>query len=143
MYLGIDIVEIERIRTAICRAGGGFMARVFTPHEAEHIGDPHANAERAAGLWAAKEAAVKALGTGFSAGITFHDVQIAHEDSGRPYCILSGRFAEIARQRQLGAAAVSISHCRTHAVAAVVLTALTQGLVSCPDSKTLTAKLPS
>ena len=121
MHVGIDIVEIERIRTAAKRSGEGFMTRVYTPQEIDYIGNAEENPERAAGIWAAKEAAVKALGTGFRDGVLFHDMQIEHEAMGRPYLVFAGRFLEVMREAGLTAASLSISHCGTHAVAAVVL----------------------
>lgn len=121
MHIGIDIVQIERIRTASQRSGEGFMTRVYTARELTYIGNPEENPERAAGIWAAKEAAVKALGTGFRDGILFHDMEIEHEEMGRPYLVFAGRFREVMQQSGLSAASLSISHCGTHAVAAVVL----------------------
>lgn len=121
MHIGIDIVLVERIRLAAQRSGEGFMSRVFTSAEQLYIGDPLDNSERAAGIWAAKEAAVKALGTGFRDGIRFHDLEVVHEELGRPCFALSGRFLEVMQQSNLSAASLSISHCGTHAVAAVVL----------------------
>lgn len=121
MHVGIDIVEIERIRTAARRSGEGFMVRVYTQEEIRYIGNPDDNAERAAGIWAAKEAAVKALGTGFQNGILFQDLEIKYEDMGRPYLVFSGKFRDLMQQSGLSAASLSISHCGTHAVAAVLL----------------------
>ena len=121
MHIGIDIVDIERIRTASRRSGEGFLNRVYTTPERDYIGDAEANAERAAGIWAAKEAAVKALGTGFRDGIQFHDLHVEHEEAGRPYLVFGGRFLEEMQRSGLTAASLSISHCGTHAVAAVVL----------------------
>ncbi len=121
MHLGIDIVEIERIRTAAKRSGEGFMLRVYTPNEIQYIGNPEENAGRAAGIWAAKEAAVKALGTGFQHGVLFQDMEIAYEEMGRPYLVFSGKFRDLMQQSGLSEASLSISHCGTHAVAAVVL----------------------
>ena len=121
MHVGIDIVEIERIRTAARRSGQGFMVRVYTDDEIQRIGDPEENAECAAGIWAAKEAAVKALGTGFQNGILFQDLEIKYEDMGRPYLVFSGKFRDLMQQSGLSAASLSISHCGTHAVAAVLL----------------------
>ncbi len=121
MHLGIDIVEIERIRTAAKRSGEGFMLRVYTPKEIQYIGNPEENAGRAAGIWAAKEAAVKALGTGFQHGVLFQDMEIAYEEMGRPYFVFSGKFRDLMQQSGLSEASLSISHCGTHAVAAVVL----------------------
>ncbi|MES2817506.1 MAG: holo-ACP synthase [Pseudomonadota bacterium] len=121
VHLGIDIVDVERIRTAVKRSAEGFLTRVYTAHERDYIGDAEHNSERAAGLWAAKEAAVKALGTGFRNGILFHDLEVHHEELGRPYFVFSGCFLAQMQQYGLTAASLSISHCGTHAVAAVVL----------------------
>jgi holo-[acyl-carrier protein] synthase len=121
MHVGIDIVEIDRILTAAKRSGKGFMALVYTAKEIKYIGDPEENAGRAAGIWAAKEAAVKALGTGFQKGVVFHDLEIEYEEMGRPYIVFAGKFRELMQASGLSASSLSISHCATHAVAAVVL----------------------
>jgi holo-[acyl-carrier protein] synthase len=121
MHVGIDIVDVERIRTAIKRSGEGFIKRVYTAAEIDYIGNLQENAESAAGIWAAKEAAVKALGRGFRDGILFQDMQVAHEQQGRPYLVFSGRFLIIMQESGLTSASLSISHCATHAVAAVIL----------------------
>lgn len=121
MHVGIDIVEVERIRTAIKRSGAGFIARVYTARETEYIGNFEDNVERAAGIWAAKEAAVKALGSGFRDGILFQDMQVEHEQQGRPCLVFSGRFLVVMQESGLSSASLSISHCATHAVAAVIL----------------------
>jgi holo-[acyl-carrier protein] synthase len=121
MHVGIDIVDIERIRTAIKRSAAGFISRVYTAEEIEYVGDFEENSESAAGIWAAKEAAVKALGCGFRDGILFQDMQVAHESQGRPYLLFSGRFLIVMQESGLTSASLSISHCATHAVAAVIL----------------------
>lgn len=117
-YLGIDIVDIPRIATAIERSGERFINRLLTDVEQRHLAPVEQNIERVAGFWAAKEAAVKALGTGFRQGISFHDIEIAHDELGAPHYVFSGAFLRIMTERQLVQSALSISHCSTHAIAA-------------------------
>ncbi|MCG5078341.1 holo-ACP synthase [Paraburkholderia tagetis] len=124
MRIGIDIVETGRIAQAIERSGDAFIGRLISAEEAHGHDLGHSQqqgAERIAGIWAAKEAAVKALGTGFRNGITFHDIKILHDPHGKPYFEFSGEFEKIMRLENLKTSILTISHCRTHAVAAVVL----------------------
>ncbi len=118
--LGIDIVQIDRIKSAIERSGDGFLSRLLTPAEYLYIGDINENIERIAGIWAGKEAAVKALGTGFRLGITFHDIQINHDEFGAPFFQFSGQFYQLMQGKLLSQSALSISHCRTYAIAATI-----------------------
>ncbi len=120
MRIGIDIVETGRIAQAIERTGDAFVARLISAEEMHGLDQP-TNVERVAGIWAAKEAAVKALGTGFRNGITFHDIQILHDELGKPYFAFSGEFEKVMRAENLQTSLLTISHCRTHAVAAAVL----------------------
>ena len=120
MRIGIDIVETERIALAIERSRDAFIGRLLSGDEMHGLDQP-ANVERIAGIWAAKEAAVKALGTGFRNGITFHDIKILHDTLGKPYFAFSGEFDRVMRQANLQTSVLTISHCRTHAVAAAVL----------------------
>ena len=120
MRIGIDIVETGRIAQAVERSGDAFVGRLISTEEMlAH--DLPANVERIAGVWAAKEAAVKALGTGFRNGITFHDIKILHDPLGKPYFEFSGEFDRVMRLENLKTSILTISHCKTHAVAAVVL----------------------
>lgn len=119
LRLGVDLVDVERIRRALERASNGFLVRVFTAPERDYIAQAEDAAPRAAGMWAAKEAAVKALGTGFSDGIAFHDVTVEHDGRGQPRLRIDGRFRELAQG--LVASSLSISHCACHAMAAVTL----------------------
>ena len=118
--MGTDIVEVERISAGLERFGPRYAARILSPEElvllAPAGGLPPA--VRLAGRFAAKEAA---LGTGFSAGIGLHDVEILADAGGRPCLSFSGQ-ARV-RQRQIGARSlhVSISHERRYAVAVVIL----------------------
>ena len=117
--LGLDLVERDRIDELIERYGERFFARVLTP--AERAALPRDPRARAAGLFAAKEAAVKALGTGFALGIGFHDLEILSDALGRPGLSLSGPAK--ARALALGADTwhVTITHTRTTAAAVVLL----------------------
>jgi holo-[acyl-carrier protein] synthase len=121
MNLGVDIIEIARVNTALTRSGNGLAQRLLTPAEQQALGDLAENVERVAGFWAAKEAAVKALGTGFRLGILFHDIEIRHDDLGCPYYFFSGEFARLMQEKKLTHATLSISHCQSHAIAAAAL----------------------
>lgn len=121
--MGTDIVEVERISAGLDRFGRRYAARILSPAELALLapGGGLPSAARLAGRFAAKEAAVKALGTGFSAGIGLHDVEILADAAGRPCLSLAAQAG--VRQRQLGARFlhVSISHERHYAVAVVIL----------------------
>jgi holo-[acyl-carrier protein] synthase len=112
--IGIDIIEIDRIAAALSRAG--FSERVFTKNEIAYIAAcGHGGAGTAAGMFAAKEAAAKALGTGFSGGITLKQIEISHS-GGAPVAVLYGDAKK--RMRKLGdTMLISISHCKVYAAA--------------------------
>lgn len=115
--IGVDIVCISRIRNAICNAA--FVNRVFTPAEQAYCNGKHDRAQSFAGLFCAKEAAVKALGVGFGRGIMPTDIEVVHDDGGAPKLKFHGGATELFCGY---AACVSISHDGDNAVAAVELT---------------------
>lgn len=119
--IGIDIVEVDRIKATIGRLGQPFIDRVFTPAEIEYCDGRASRFVHYAGRFAAKEAAMKALGTGWGEGVAWREVEILPSESGAPQLVLHGaaleRFAKLGAQRSL----VSISHTDVHAVAQVVL----------------------
>ncbi|WP_449242804.1 holo-[acyl-carrier-protein] synthase [Desulfovibrio sp.] len=118
--IGLDVVELARIRAALDRFGPRFAARILTPRELEQL--PEADSvPRLAALFAAKEAAVKALGTGFAGGIGFQSLEIEHLPSGQPRLSLLGPALERARSLGADAAHVSLTHGRDTAAAVVVL----------------------
>ena len=121
--MGTDIVEVERISAGLERFGPRYAAKILSPAELALLapGGGLPPAVRLAGRFAAKEAAVKALGTGFSAGIGLHDVEILADAGGRPLLSFTGW--ALMRLQQLGARSlhVSISHERHYAVAVVIL----------------------
>jgi len=120
---GVDIMETARIEGALQRHGQRFAARVCTPAEIAYCQKFKNQAERFAARFAAKEAAFKALGTGWSEGVRWVDVEITHSPSGKPELILRGRAKEIARRLGVTRAAVSISHADRYVVAQVIFEA--------------------
>jgi holo-[acyl-carrier protein] synthase len=117
---GIDIVETARIREALERHGDRFCRRLYSPGEITYCEKSKNKAERYAARFAAKEAAFKALGTGWREGVRWRDVEVVHQPSGKPELVLTGRAAELAKQLGVGRTAVSISHADHYVVAQVV-----------------------
>ena len=121
--LGTDIVEVDRIARLIDRHGVSFTHRVFTEKERAYC-DRHKNAaQNYAGRWAAKEAAMKALGTGFVPPVGWHDFEVLPERSGAPTMAVTGGAAGVLKGRGGSGVLVTISHCRAYATATVILTA--------------------
>jgi holo-[acyl-carrier protein] synthase len=118
--IGIDLCEISRIQDAIARHGERFVARLFVPGEIRRPASSPAYAEHVAGLFAAKEAAMKALGTGLR-GTAFSEIAVVRAPGGPPRLALLGRALDRARHLSVGAAHVTITHDRTTAAAVVLL----------------------
>lgn len=112
--IGIDIIEIERIDKAI--KNKRFKDRVFTEHEIEYFDSRGGSPCHAAGNFAAKEAVLKALGTGLS-GIAWKDIEILRDRLGKPYVILHGSAKSIACAAGIREILLSISHSREYAIA--------------------------
>lgn len=123
LAIGIDIVEVERIERAVERLGRRFLDRIFTPAEAGYCDPRGARFVHYAGRFAAKEAAMKALGTGWGEGVSWREVEILPSTDGRPQLHLHGVALE--RFRSLGAsrAHLTISHTERYAVAQVIFEA--------------------
>ena len=117
--IGVDVIEVDRIRRATRRWGDGFLSRVFTPAERRHAGVSRTSAERLAGRFAAKEAVMKALGLGWPR-MVWREIEIAGDPRGRPIVRLTGRAALAAAELGVRAWFVSISHTRHVAVAHAV-----------------------
>ncbi|MDG2385723.1 MAG: holo-ACP synthase [Pirellulaceae bacterium] len=115
--IGTDIVECLRIAQMIERHGELFITRVYTPHEIEYCSTRKAATQHYAGRWAAKEAVLKALGTGWIRGITWRDVEVRNRQGGKPTIALAGGAREICEKLGIGEMQISISHCRSHATA--------------------------
>ncbi len=112
--IGTDIVEVKRIEKAI--ENDKFNDKVFTGNEAERA---KTNPQTAAGLFAAKEAFVKAVGNGFGK-ITAKDIEVKKDDKGRPYFVFYGEAKKFIEKNN-GTASLSISHEKEYAVAFVVI----------------------
>jgi holo-[acyl-carrier protein] synthase len=115
--IGTDIVECARIGRMIERHGEYFIERVFTAREIEYCRSHKTQVERFAGRWAAKEAILKALGTGWRRGISWLDMEVRNDTSGRPVVSLGGGARKRARELRITDMLVSISHCRSYATA--------------------------
>lgn len=115
--IGSDIVECLRIAQLIERHGELFVGRVYTDAEIEYCRARKAATQHYAGRWAAKEAVLKALGTGLRRGISWRDIEIANDPRGAPDVVLHGGAKELLGRNGIQWIHVTISHCRSHAVA--------------------------
>jgi len=118
---GIDIAEVARIRESIERFGERFLERIFTPGEILYCDSKANRFERYAARFAAKEAAMKALGTGWNHGVRWRDCEVARLPGGRPTIQFHGKAAEFASKLGAKNAALSLSHTREQAIAQVIL----------------------
>ncbi|HEV3304202.1 MAG TPA: holo-ACP synthase [Planctomycetaceae bacterium] len=122
--VGTDIVEIPRIGKMIERHGEHFLQRVYTEDEIRYCQRRKESFQHYAGRWAAKEAVMKTLGTGWTRGVGWLDIEVAIKRSGQPLINIRGSAREIANHLGIGEVLISISHCRAYAMATAI--ALTQ-----------------
>jgi holo-[acyl-carrier protein] synthase len=115
--IGTDIIECLRIAQMIERHGELFLNRVFTPHEIEYCSARKAASQHYAGRFAAKEAVLKALGTGWTRGIQWQDIEVRNELGGKPHITLGGGARELCIQTGITEVMITISHCRSFATA--------------------------
>jgi len=115
--IGTDIVECLRIAQMIERHGELFITRVYTTWEIEYCQSRKQATQHFAGRWAAKEAILKALGTGWRRGISWRDVEVRNVPGGRPVVAMRGGAQEVVEQAGISQMLISISHCRSHATA--------------------------
>ena len=118
--MGVDIAEVERIQAAIERHGEPFLRRIFTAAEREYCEQFKNKYERYAGRFAAKEAAMKALGTGWRRGVRWVDFEVVREAGGRPSIALDGAAKEIAAKLGVRRISLSITHTAAQALAQVI-----------------------
>ena len=119
--IGIDIIEIERIKRLSQRWGDRFEQRVFTSQELTYCGKTLSRYARLAARFAAKEATFKALGTGLTIGMHWQDVEICANEVGKPFLLLHGKVKEHAEKLSVVSTYVSLSHAVDYAVAQVIL----------------------
>lgn len=115
--IGTDITECLRIARMIERHGDLFINRVYTDEEIRYCQNRKQATQHYAGRWAAKEAILKALGTGWIRGITWRDIEIRNEPGGRPTVAVRGGTKDVVERLGVAKLLVSISHCHTHATA--------------------------
>lgn len=121
--LGVDLVEVARMEAILDRTPS-FVRKVFSEDERAYCDSKARPAMHYAARFAAKEAVVKALGLGFSSGISVRDVEVVHAPNGRPQAVLSGRAREAADELGVTDVPISLSHTATDAIAcAMALTA--------------------
>jgi len=118
--MGIDIAEVGRIKGAIERHGEVFLRRLFTAKEREYCERFKNRYERYAGRFAVKEAAMKALGTGWSRGVRWVDIEVVRQKGGRPTVALAGEARKIAERLGVKNIALSITHTAEQAYAQVI-----------------------
>ena len=118
---GVDLVEVARIAGMLERHGDRFLEKCFTPAEREYCdANPKRRAEHLAGRFAAKEAVLKALGTGWTRGIAWNEVEVVRDASGKPSVQLHGTAARIADDAGVRGWMLSLSHTETAAVASAI-----------------------
>ncbi len=118
---GVDLCEVPRIQAAIARHGRRFIERVYTPREIAYAESKVNRNERFAARFAAKEAGMKALGTGWKGGVRWQDFEVANLPSGRPTLKFHGKAAGYAEKLGVRNVALSITHTAQQAMALVVL----------------------
>jgi len=118
--IGIDVAEVKRIRAVIESQGERFLRRVFTQDEVAYCEQFKNKYERYAGRFAAKEAAMKALGTGWSRGVRWVDVEVVRQRGGRPTVSLKGEAKKIADGLGVKNIVLSITHTVEQAIAQVI-----------------------
>src|SRR6267143_5647596 len=118
---GIDIAEVHRVGEAMERFGARFLHRVFTEGERRYCDSKANRVERYAARFAAKEAGMKAIGTGWNHGVRWRDIEVARQPGGRPTLLLHGKAAEFANRLGATNIALSLTHTAEQAMAQVIL----------------------
>ncbi len=118
--VGVDIVAVARIQKMLDREKERFLARAFTPAERDYCLERGRPAESLAARFAAKEAVMKILGTGWGEGVGFLQVEVVRDPKGNPGLELTGEAAEVAQRLGIGKLHLSLSHSNDHAVAFAV-----------------------
>jgi holo-[acyl-carrier protein] synthase len=119
--IGVDLVECARIERSLERFGEKFLHRVFTDGEIAYSMSMKFPARHLAARFAAKEAVSKAFGTGIGKAMGWRNIDVQKKPSGEPFLVFSGPARELATQRAVTAAFVTLSHTEHHAIACIVL----------------------
>ncbi|MDE3166085.1 MAG: holo-[acyl-carrier-protein] synthase [Acidobacteriota bacterium] len=118
---GVDLAEVDRIRHSIERFGARFVERVYTPREIAYVERKANRYERYAARFAAKEAGMKAIGTGWRHGVTWQDFEVTNLPSGKPTLALHGVAAQVAARLGVKSVALSLTHTAELGMAHVIL----------------------
>ena len=118
---GVDLAEVPRIRASIERYGARFTERIFTPAEIAYVERKANRFERYAARFAAKEAGMKAIGTGWSHGVRWQDFEVANLPSGKPTLRLHGVAAQVAERMGVRHVSLSVTHTADLGMAHVIL----------------------
>ena len=118
---GIDVIEVPRVAAAIERFGQRFLDRIFTENEIRYCDSKANRVERYAARFAAKEAGMKALGTGWNHGVRWRDVEVRRQPGGRPTIEFHGKATEFASRMGVANVALSLTHTAAEAIAQVIL----------------------
>ena len=118
---GIDVAEVPRIRSSVERFGDRFVRRIFTPGEIDYVERKANRFERYAARFAAKEAGMKAIGTGWKHGVTWQDFEVTNLPSGKPTLRFHGVAARIADRLKVRNVSLSLTHTAEIGVAHVIL----------------------
>jgi len=118
---GVDLAEVPRIRASIERFGARFIERIYTPAEIAYVERKANRWERYAARFAAKEAGMKAIGTGWRHGVTWQDFEVANLPSGKPTLRLHGVAARVAEKLGVRNVSLSITHTAELGMAHVIL----------------------
>src|SRR5437764_14240061 len=118
---GVDLAEVERIRAAIDRYGGRFIALIYTPGEIAYVERKVNKYERYAARFAAKEAGMKAIGTGWRHGVRWQDFEVANLPSGKLTLQFHGVAAEFAARLRVRNVSLSLTHTAQYGMAHVIL----------------------
>jgi len=118
--IGMDIIEMERIERLVAR-GKQHLETIFTTKEIEYCEGKARKSQHYAVRYAAKEAALKALGTGWRDGLSFCDIEVIDDAQGKPQLFVHGKAREMLDQHQIKQTSISLSHSRESAVAVIIL----------------------
>jgi len=121
--IGIDLIEVERIRASFTKFGDRFLKRILHPAEIEYCLSHKDPSPFLAARFAAKEAISKAFGTGIGAELGWQDMEVRRKASGEPYVVLHGGGEELFKKRGARALLISLSHTQAHSTAVAVLEA--------------------
>ena len=118
---GVDLAEVPRIRASVERFGARFVKRIFTEREIAYVEHKANKYERYAARFAAKEAGMKAIGTGWRRGVRWQDFEVSNLRSGKPTLLLHGMAAEFAAKLGVKNVSLSLTHTEQYGMAHVIL----------------------